>query len=169
MPRIAKTPKVSPAGGSTLSGLPLSKPAVSLKRAFLVDGSALAYRSHFAFIRNPLTNSRGQNTSATFGFVRALLKLIDDEHPDYLAVVFDTPEPTFRHKAFAEYKATRQKMSDDLVAQLPKIREFCAALGAKVIEVPGFEADDVMGTLAKAAAAQHLAAYLVTGDKDFMQ
>ncbi len=139
------------------------------KRAFLVDGSALAYRSHFAFIRNPLTNSRGQNTSAIFGFVRALLKLIDDERPDYLAVIFDTPEPTFRHKTYAEYKATRQKMPDDLVDQLPKIREFCEALGAKVIEVPGFEADDVMGTLAKDAAKQNLATHLVTGDKDFMQ
>jgi len=139
------------------------------KRAFLVDGSALAYRSHFAFIHNPLTNSRGQNTSAIFGFVRALLKLIDDEHPDYLAVIFDTPEPTFRHKTYAEYKATRQKMPDDLVDQLPKIREFCEALGAKVVEVPGFEADDVMGTLAKQSVKQQINAYLVTGDKDFMQ
>ncbi|MCI0696287.1 DNA polymerase I [candidate division KSB1 bacterium] len=146
-----------------------NEPAAAEKRAFLVDGSALAYRSHFAFIRNPLTNSRGQNTSATFGFVRALLKLIDDEHPDYLAVVFDTPEPTFRHKAFAEYKATRQKMSDDLVQQLPMIRQFCEALGAKVIELPGYEADDVMGTLAKTSAQQEIDTYLVTGDKDFMQ
>lgn len=149
--------------------LSFTETAAPPRRAFLVDGSALAYRSHFAFIRNPLTNSRGENTSAVFGFVRGLLKLIDDEQPDYLAVVFDTPEPTFRHKAYAEYKATRQKMPDDLVAQLPRIREFSAALGAKIVEVPGFEADDVMGTLAKAAAQQQLAIYLVTGDKDFMQ
>ncbi len=159
---MPKTPK-SP------SSRKREEPAVTGKRAFLVDGSALAYRSHFAFIKNPLTNSRGQNTSATFGFVRALLKLIDDEHPDYLAVVFDTPEPTFRHKAYAEYKATRQKMSDDLVAQLPMIRQFCEALGAKVIELPGYEADDVMGTLAKTSAQQEIETYLVTGDKDFMQ
>ncbi len=158
MPRTPKSP----------SSRKREEPAAG-KRAFLVDGSALAYRSHFAFIRNPLTNSRGQNTSATFGFVRALLKLIDDELPDYLAVVFDTPEPTFRHKAFAEYKATRQKMSDDLVAQLPMIRRFCEALGAKVVELPGYEADDVMGTLAKTSAQQAIDAYLVTGDKDFMQ
>ncbi len=149
--------------------LSFTETAAPPKRAFFVDGSALAYRSHFAFIRNPLTNSRGENTSAVFGFVRGLLKLIDDEHPDYLAVIFDTPEPTFRHKAYAEYKATRQKMPDDLVAQLPRIREFSAALGAKVVEVPGFEADDVMGTLAKIAAKEEYATYLVTGDKDFMQ
>jgi DNA polymerase-1 len=149
--------------------MPSGKPRTRGKRAFLVDGSALAYRSHFAFIGNPLTNSRGQNTSAIFGFVRALLKLIDDERPDYLAVIFDTPEPTFRHKTYAAYKATRQKMPDDLVDQLPKIREFCEALGAQVVEVPGFEADDVMGTLARQSAKQQINAYLVTGDKDFMQ
>lgn len=136
---------------------------------FLVDGSALAYRSHFAFIRNPLTNSRGEQTSATFGFVRALLKLIDEEHPDFLTVIFDTPEPTFRHKAYAAYKATRQKMPEDLIHQLPKIREFCEALGVQVIEMPGFEADDVMGTLAMQSARENIDVYLVTGDKDFMQ
>ncbi|MDZ7292456.1 MAG: DNA polymerase I [candidate division KSB1 bacterium] len=152
------------------SALPLKdEPATLAPRAFFVDGSALAYRAHFAFIRNPLTNSRGQPTSAIFGFVRALLKLIDEEHPEYLAVVFDTPEPTFRHKTYAEYKATRQKMSDDLLEQLPMIRSFCEALGAKVIELPGYEADDVMGTLAKRVAEQNIDTYLVTGDKDFMQ
>jgi DNA polymerase-1 len=157
---MAKTPKSTPpAGGPPAPG----------KRMFLVDGSALAYRSHFAFIRNPLTNSRGQPTSATFAFVRALLKLIDEERPDFLAVVFDTPEPTFRHRTYAEYKATRQKMPEDLVHQLPKIREFCEALGTSVVEVPGFEADDVMGTLAKQSAGQKTEVYLVTGDKDFMQ
>jgi DNA polymerase-1 len=166
---MAKTPQKAPKPKTPKAQLSLTEAPPSAKRAFLVDGSALAYRSHFAFIKNPLTNSRGQNTSATFGFVRALLKLIDDEHPDYLAVVFDTPEPTFRHKAFAEYKATRQKMSDDLVAQLPMIRQFCEALGVKVIELPGYEADDVMGTLAKTSARQEIVTYLVTGDKDFMQ
>jgi DNA polymerase-1 len=160
---MPKTPK------KLKAQLSLTDSPLPSKRAFFVDGSALAYRSHFAFSDNPLTNSRGQNTSAIFGFVRALLKLIDEEKPDYLSVVFDTPEPTFRHKAYAQYKATRQKMADDLVAQLPRIREFCEALGAKVIEMPGFEADDVMGTLAKEATKQNLATYLVTGDKDFMQ
>ena len=157
---MPKTPKTQ---------LSLTESVTQKKRAFLVDGSALAYRSYFAFIRNPLTNSRGQNTSAIFGFIRALLKLIDEEKPDYLAVIFDTPEPTFRHKAYAAYKATRQKMPQELFEQARRIREFSEALGARVIEVPGFEADDVMGTLAQAAARQNIETYLVTGDKDFMQ
>ncbi|NUM63967.1 hypothetical protein HUU39_01640 [candidate division KSB1 bacterium] len=121
-------------------------------RLFLIDGHALAYRSHFAFIRNPLTNSRGEPTSAVFGFVRALLQLLDEQKPEYLAVVFDTPEPTFRHQAFPAYKATRQRMPAELSTQIPLIREFSAALGANLIEQPGFEADDVMGTLARQMA-----------------
>jgi len=146
-----------------------SSPSAAERKLFLVDGSALAYRSHFAFSRNPLTNSRGEQTGATFGFVRGLLKMIDDENPTHVAVVFDTPEPTFRHKAYKEYKATRQKMPPDLVAQLPKIREFTKALGAHLLELPGYEADDVMGTLAQQGGAQGMQVYLFSGDKDFMQ
>ena len=95
---------------------------------YLVDGSALFYRAYFAFIRNPLINSKGEDTSATFGFVNSLLKLIRDEEPDYLAVVFDTGEPTFRHKMYDEYKSTRAKMPDDLAEQLPRIRQAVQAL-----------------------------------------
>lgn len=138
-------------------------------RLFLIDGHALAYRSHFAFIRNPLTNSRGEPTSAVFGFVRALLQLLDEQKPEYLAVVFDTPEPTFRHQAFPAYKATRQRMPAELSTQIPLIREFSAALGANLIEQPGFEADDVMGTLARQMAQTGLQVFLCTGDKDLMQ
>jgi DNA polymerase-1 len=141
----------------------------SLGRVFLIDGSALAYRSHFAFIRKPLINSKGENTGAVFGFTRSLLKIIDDEKPDYLAVVFDRPEPTFRHKKFAEYKATRERMPDELVEQLPKIVAASEALGAPIIQKPGFEADDIMATLAQAAAEQNLEVFLVSGDKDLMQ
>ncbi|NUO84268.1 DNA polymerase I, partial [candidate division KSB1 bacterium] len=146
-----------------------SSSSAAERKLFLVDGSALAYRSHFAFSRNPLTNSRGEQTGATFGFVRALLKMIDEEQPTHVAVVFDTPEPTFRHKAYKEYKATRQKMPPDLVAQLPKIRAFTEALGAHLLELPGYEADDVMGTLAQEGSAAGMAVYLFSGDKDFMQ
>ena len=88
---------------------------------YLVDGSAIFYRAYFAFIRNPLINSKGENTSATFGFVNSLIKIINDEKPEYLAIVFDTKEPTFRHKMYSEYKSTRAKMPDDLVDQLPRI------------------------------------------------
>jgi DNA polymerase-1 len=138
-------------------------------RLFLIDGSGLAYRSYFAFIRNPLINSKGENTSATYGFTRTLLDLLRQERPDYIAVVFDTAEPTFRHARFAAYKATRQKMPDDMSVQLPRLKEVVEALGVPIIEVPGFEADDVMGTLAKRAEQQGIETYLVTADKDFMQ
>jgi len=139
------------------------------KKLFLIDGSALAYRAYFAFIRNPLINSKGENTSAVYGFVVSLLNIIDKEKPDYLAVVFDTKEPTFRHEMFPEYKATRQKMPDDMVEQLPRIHEAVEALNVPILLKPGFEADDIMGTLAKKAEAAGMVTYLVTGDKDFMQ
>ncbi len=146
-----------------------SQQPVSTQKLFLIDGYALAYRSHFAFIRNPLTSSRGEPTSAVFGFVRALLQLIDHEHPSHLAAVFDTPQPTFRHQLYADYKATRQKMPPELRGQLPKIRDFCTALGAQIVEAPGFEADDVIGTLALRAAVQGMQVYLYSGDKDLAQ
>jgi DNA polymerase-1 len=138
-------------------------------RLFLIDGSALAYRSYFAFIRNPLINSKGENTSAIYGFTRTVLDILGHEQPDYIAVAFDTPMPTFRHERFAAYKATRQKMPDEMSAQLPRLKEVAAALGTTLIEIPGFEADDVMGTLAKRAERAGIETYLVSGDKDFMQ
>jgi DNA polymerase-1 len=138
-------------------------------RLFLVDGSALAYRSYFAFIRNPLINSKGENTSAIFGFTRTLLDLVSQEKPDYMAVAFDTPEPTFRHERFANYKATRQKMPEELSLQWPRLKEVTEALGVALIELPGYEADDVMGTLTKQAERAGLETFLVTADKDLMQ
>ncbi|MFQ6113921.1 MAG: DNA polymerase I [bacterium] len=139
------------------------------KKLYLIDGSALAYRSYFALIRNPLYNSKGENTSAVFGFTRFLLKILDEENPDYLAVVFDPPGPTFRHKQYKEYKATRQKMPDDMRDQIPRIHQVVQAMNVPVLEVPGYEADDVIGTLVKRAQKDGLEAYMVTGDKDFMQ
>ena len=138
-------------------------------RLFLIDGSALAYRSYFAFIRNPLINSKGENTSAIFGYTRTLLDILGQEKPEYMAVAFDTPEPTFRHERFADYKATRQKMPDEMSAQWPRLKEVTEALGVTLIELAGFEADDVMGTLAKQAEREGLKTYLVTADKDLMQ
>jgi DNA polymerase I len=138
-------------------------------RLFLIDGSALAYRSYFAFIRNPLINSKGENTSAVFGYTRTMLDILTQEKPEYIAVAFDTPEPTFRHQRFVDYKATRQKMPDEMSTQLPRLKEVTEALGVTLIELPGFEADDVMGTLAKLAEREGLETYLVTADKDLMQ
>ncbi len=136
---------------------------------YLLDGMALAYRSYFAFINRPLVNSKGQNTSSVFGFVNYLNKILDEQHPDYIAVVFDTKEPTFRHKAFPAYKATRQKMPEDMSAMMDKLKEVVRAFNVPVVELPGYEADDVMGTLAKRAEKENVLTFLVTSDKDFMQ
>lgn len=139
------------------------------ERLFLIDGMALAYRAYFAFIANPLKNSRGENTSAVYGFTTALLKIMNDEKPDYIAAVFDTAEPTFRHKEYKPYKATREKMPEDMAPQLEYLKSVSEAMQVPVIEKPGFEADDLIGTLALRAAEQSVEVFMVTGDKDFMQ
>jgi DNA polymerase-1 len=136
---------------------------------FIVDGHALAYRAHFAFIRNPLINSKGENTSAAFGFTRMLLQLLKKYEPRYLAVVFDSGEETERHREFPLYKAHRPEMPDDMVRELPWIFEVTEALGVKVMRMPGIEADDLIATIARKANEAGLDATIVTGDKDFFQ
>ncbi len=136
---------------------------------YLIDGSALVYRSYFAFIRNPLINSKGENTSATYGVINALLRLIKEEEPEYLAIVFDAKAPTFRHEKYEEYKSTRAKMPDELVEQLPRIREAVDALNIPRFEMEGFEADDIIGTMAKRAETDGYDVWCVTGDKDYFQ
>jgi len=138
-------------------------------RLFLIDGMALAYRAYFAFIRNPLTNSKGENVSAVYGFTNIILNILDNEKPDYFAVVFDTKEPTFRHKLYKEYKAQRAEMPRDMIDQLPRLHEVLDILQVPSISKPGFEADDIIGTLAKRAEKNDMFSVLVTGDKDFMQ
>ncbi len=140
-----------------------------METLYLIDGSALVYRAHFALSRNPLITSKGENTSAIYGFMQTLLTLIQKEQPEHLAVVFDTPKPTFRHEMYKEYKATREKMPEQLVEQLPRLREVLDAANIPVFELPGYEADDVMGTLAIKARERQLEVVMVTGDKDFMQ
>jgi DNA polymerase-1 len=139
------------------------------ERLYLLDGMALAYRAYFAFISRPLINSKGENTSAIFGFVNTLMKILDEDKPEHVAVVFDTPQPTFRHKKFPAYKATREKMPEAMAGQLDKLKEVVQAFNVPIIEAPGYEADDIMGTLAKEAERRGMETYLVTGDKDFMQ
>lgn len=136
---------------------------------FLVDGHALAYRAYFAFVRNPLLNSRGENTSAAFGFTRMLLQLIDKYNPRLLAVVFDSGEETARHREYKEYKAKRPAMPRDMIKQLPWIFEIVEALGVRKILEPGVEADDLIATLARRAAEKGLDAVVVTADKDLLQ
>jgi DNA polymerase I len=119
------------------------------KRLFIVDGHALCYRAYYAFIKNPLLNSDGQNTSAIFGFARMLLRLIADQKPDYLAVAFDPPQKSFRFGLYPDYKANRVKMPDDLRSQIDEIKKMIEVLGIIRIEEADFEADDVLGTVAK--------------------
>ncbi|MCD6346955.1 MAG: hypothetical protein J7L96_05980, partial [Bacteroidales bacterium] len=139
------------------------------KTVYLIDGSAMFYRAYFAFIRNPLINSKGEDTSATYGFVNSLLKIIKDEQPDYLAVAWDTHHPTFRHKRYKEYKSTRAKMPDELAMQLPRIRQAVEAFNISHFEMKGYEADDVIGTIARKAEAAGFEVWCVTGDKDYFQ
>jgi DNA polymerase-1 len=136
---------------------------------YLIDGYALIYRAYFALIRNPLRTSSGEDTSAPFGMANFLVKLLDERKPDHLGIVMDSREPTFRHERYAEYKATREKMPDDLAAQLPRVQELFQAFRVPVIEIPGQEADDVIGSLARKAAEAGLEVTIVSGDKDFYQ
>lgn len=138
-------------------------------RLFLIDGSALAYRAYFAFIRNPLITKKGEHTSAVYGFVNSLLKILRDESPTHLAVVFDTPKPTFRHEMYPDYKATRAKMPDDLIPQMSRLKEVLDALNVPCLELEGYEADDVVGTIAREASENGIETVLVSGDKDYMQ
>ncbi|MCG8469610.1 MAG: DNA polymerase I [Gemmatimonadetes bacterium] len=135
---------------------------------FLLDGYALIYRAFFAMISRPLTTSSGENTSAPYGIARFLMRLVEDHAPEYLGVVFDAGD-SFRAELFSEYKATREKMPDELAASLPRCREVFAAFRVPVVEAEGWEADDVIGTLARQAADAGLRTVIVSGDKDFHQ
>lgn len=135
----------------------------------LIDGTALAYRAYYAFIRSPLVNSKGENTSASYGFTSMLLGLMRGHQPDYLAVGFDLQAPTFRHQKFEAYKAQRPAMPEDLRPQIPRIKEIVKAMNLSVLEREGYEADDVLAGLAKQAEERGWTALIATGDKDFLQ
>ena len=137
------------------------------KRLYLIDGSSYIYRAYYA-IRH-LSTGKGFPTNAVYGFTTMLLKIVRDEQPDYLAVVFDPRGPTFRKDLYPEYKANRTAMPEDLVPQIPKIKEIVAAFNLPVLEETGFEADDLIATLAKRFASDNLEVTIVTGDKDLMQ
>ncbi|MFW6199188.1 MAG: DNA polymerase I [Gemmatimonadota bacterium] len=143
-------------------------PEKKAPRLFLIDAYALLYRAFFAFINRPLVNSRGENTSAPFGFVNFLIRIREEHEPDYLAVVFDSGMSQ-REEIYPEYKATREKMPDELRDSLPRIRELVEAFNDEVVELEGYEADDVIGTLARKAAEEGVEAVIVSGDKDFYQ
>jgi DNA polymerase-1 len=135
----------------------------------LLDGMALAYRGHFALINNPVMNSAGMNTSAPLVFTNTLLEFLDKFDPTHIAAVFDAPGPTHRHEAYAEYKGTRDRMPEDLSAALPYVFSLLEAFQIPVLRVEGWEADDVIGTLAHRADSAGMTTYMVTPDKDFAQ
>ena len=137
-------------------------------RLYLIDGYALIYRAFFALISRPLVTSRGENTSAAWGTTKFLIKVLEVHKPDYLGVVFDAGSSD-RHIIYPEYKATREKMPSELEASLPRVREIIDAFNVPIVELPGYEADDVIGTLAIRAAEAGLEAVIVSGDKDFYQ
>jgi len=139
------------------------------KRLFLLDAFALIFRAYYALIRNPRITSKGKNTNAQFGFTNALVDLINKQKPSHMAICFDTAAPTERHTDFADYKANRQEAPEDLLASIPDIKKIIESFNIPIIETDGFEADDVIGTLAKQAEKAGYHVYMVTPDKDYGQ
>lgn len=139
------------------------------KKLFLIDGMAIVYRAYFGLIRNPRINSNGENVSAVFGFINTLLDLMHTYEPTHIAVAFDTHGPTFRHEEYPEYKATRDETPEGIKTAVPHLRNILNAFNIPVLEYPGFEADDVIGTLARQSEKLGFETYMVTPDKDYAQ
>ena len=138
-------------------------------KLFLIDAYALIYRSYYAFLKNPRINSKGINTSAIFGFINSLEDVLKRENPTHIAVAFDPQGPTFRHEAFEQYKAQREETPEVIRQSVPIIKEIIAAYNIPILEVPRFEADDVIGTIAKQAERQGFEVFMMTPDKDYGQ
>ncbi|MCY0887253.1 MAG: DNA polymerase I [Alicyclobacillaceae bacterium] len=137
------------------------------QRLILIDGNSIAYRAFFAL--PPLSNAAGQQTNAVYGFTQMLLKLLEQEKPTHIAVAFDIGKKTFRHETFAEYKGTREKTPPELVEQFPMVRQLLDAFSIRYLEIPNFEADDIIGTLARQAEQAGMETLIVSGDKDLLQ
>lgn len=144
----------------------MSKPEKTL---FLLDAMALIYRAHFAFSKNPRINSKGLNTGAPFGFTNSLFEIIDKRKPTHIAVAFDTSAPTFRHVQFPEYKANRDETPEDIKIGTPIVKDIVRAFNIPVLELDGFEADDIIGTFAKKASKEGFEVFMMTPDKDYGQ
>lgn len=138
-------------------------------KLFLLDAMALIYRAYFAFSNNHRINSKGQNTSAIFGFTTTLLEVLNKQKPSHIAVVFDTAAPTTRHEEFTDYKANREEIPEDLALAIPYVEKICLAFNIPVLAMDGYEADDVIGTLARKAEKQGFDTYMMTPDKDYGQ
>lgn len=144
----------------------MSKPT---KRLFLLDAYALIYRAHFAFTKTPRINSKGHNTSVAFGFTNTLLEVLQKQKPTHIAIAFDSPGKTFRDEIFAEYKATRQEMPEDIRYGIPKVKEIIRGFQIPILEKEGFEADDIIGTISRQACTRDFEVFMMTPDKDFGQ
>src|SRR5687767_4170857 len=139
------------------------------KRLFLLDAYALIYRAHFAFTKTPRINSKGVNTSVPFGFTNTLLEVIQKQKPTHIGIAFDTAAKTFRDDIFKEYKATRQETPEDIRYGIPKCKEIIRGFNIPILEMDGYEADDIIGTIATQACKQGFEVYMMTPDKDFGQ
>lgn len=138
-------------------------------KLFLLDAYALIFRAYYAFISNPIKNTKGQNTSTIFGFINTLDEILRKEDPSHIAVVFDPPTPTFRNELFPEYKANREETPEDIRKSVPFIKKILEAYSIPVVEIAGFEADDVIGAISVTAAASGFKVYMMTSDKDYAQ
>ncbi|MCF6335911.1 MAG: hypothetical protein L3J12_09235 [Spirochaetales bacterium] len=138
-------------------------------KILLLDGFSLIFRSYWAFIHSPVRNPEGMNISAVFGFFSTLISLLEKNDPGSFAVVLDSPGPTFRHKIYPEYKANREKTPEDLLLQIPVIKEFLEILGLPVLAREGYEADDLMACAARKGEVEGFSCYIVSADKDLMQ
>ena len=139
-------------------------------KVFLLDAMALIYRAHFAFSKNPIVNSKGVNTSAVYGFLNTLLELLNKEKPTHMAVAFDTKSPTFRSEIFTEYKANRERQPEDIQVAIPIIKNFLHHLNIRMVELDGFEADDIIGTISNILSQEKdTSVFMMTPDKDFAQ
>ena len=145
----------------------MEKESKTKKTLYLIDGSAYIHRAYHAI--RTLSNSRGLPTNAVFGFTRMIIKLVEDKKPSYIVVLFDAKGPTFRHRLYDDYKANRPPLPEELIVQIPYIKKITEAFNFKIIEMPGYEADDLIGTLARQAEESGFDVIMVTGDKDFMQ
>lgn len=139
------------------------------KTFVIVDAMAMAYKAYFSFISRPLKTSKGEPTSAVYGFVNQLLKVLEDHKPDYIAVATDSKEKTFRHEMYKEYKATREEMPEDMIPQIGRIKDIVKFMNIPLYILPGYEADDIIGTAVKLAEKKGMISYAVTPDKDYMQ
>ena len=140
-----------------------------MDKLFLLDAYALIYRSYYAFIKNPRINSKGLNTSAIMGFVNTLNEVLTKEQPTHIGVAFDPHGPTFRNEAFPAYKAQREETPEDIRKAIPIIKDILKAYNIPILQIDGYEADDVIGTLAKKADSIGVKTYMLTPDKDYGQ